>query len=184
MKVLALYNSNEGKSGMTVVTFLKNYPQMTRAIAINGTQVFKSEKQRQVFLGWIDTISNSGFRNFYRSMVFPVIFSEDYIRQNVLNIDTILDVTEKRIQLESALLMVNACVNFGYNENDFIDTKTPVLIMSSDEDCFISKKTIEMASKKWINSYYVNFENSGHFPQREITETYNKVVYEFLEKII
>jgi pimeloyl-ACP methyl ester carboxylesterase len=82
--------------------------------------------------------------------------------------------------------MVDALVAYsatGFTPEEIASIEVPALIMASGEDRFIPPQVIQTESQYWPNSTYHFFEKSGHFPQREMPETYNSVVLDFLQSL-
>jgi pimeloyl-ACP methyl ester carboxylesterase len=168
--------------GMTAVTCALRYPERVASVIINGTQLIASEKQKQVYRGWMNVMRTGGFRQFYRSMVIPAIFSEGFIFHNRYRLDDIAEAANARVEPDCAMLLVQACHDFGFCAEDIRAVDVPALIMSGDEDCFIAKSVIAEGARLWGNSVYVNFTDCGHFPQRESVEAYNAAVEAFLRR--
>lgn len=169
--------------GMVATTFANKYSTSVRGIIINGTLFVKSNKLRAIFESWIDIISKTDFKSFYKNMVFPVIFSEKFIEQNYSKIENIVNATHDRISSDCVIEMIRACIDYGFSENDFKNTNVNALIMSGSEDGFIPKDQIEKSVKYWNRAQYYNFHDCGHFPQKEKTIEYNDVVNQYLESI-
>ncbi len=59
----------------------------------------------------------------------------------------------------------------------------PALIMAGGEDMFLPPRVIQAESQYWPKATYHLFEGAGHFPQREIPDTYNAVVLNYLHTL-
>lgn len=166
--------------GMTASTFAHCYPDRVSAVCINGTQVVKSPRQAQIFIGWKAILQTADFASLYKS-ILPVIMSENWFAKNADNIEAMLTATEARIERQSALGLIQACIDFGFSQAEIAALKVPALLMASNEDRFASSRSIEAESKLWPGARYHQFSDCGHFPQREVPEIYNAVVLEYLQ---
>jgi 3-oxoadipate enol-lactonase len=168
--------------GMVATTVGKNYPDRVGVLAINGTQLLKSERSSAVFRGWREMLEKIGFEALYRYSIIPAIFSEKFILENKERLDGLVLGTLARISKESALGLIEAAVQFGMTKEEIEEIKVPALLMSSDEDLFSAPFTIEKVAEYWRGSEYFMFQGCAHFPQREIPAEYNTLVKEYLLK--
>lgn len=170
--------------GMTAVTCANNYPGRCAGLIINGTQVLRSSKQRQLFSGWRGMIEGAGFDAFYRSVLLPSLFSESFLQHNEARLTEITEGACSRMEIKSTLSMIDACSRFGLTEEDVKAMRIPALIMAGDEDSFVLQSTLERAARLWPGSEFHLFRHCGHFPQREAATDYNRIVQEFLPRCL
>jgi 3-oxoadipate enol-lactonase len=166
--------------GMVATTVAKNYPERVGVLAINGTQIIRSERSAAIFRGWKTIMETAGFEVLYRATIIPSIFSEKFIVDNRERMDGLVIGTLARINKESAVGLIDAAIDFGLTEEEVSEIKVPALLMSGDEDLFSAPFTIEKAVEKWKGSEYYMFRGCAHFPQREVIDEYNAVVKEYL----
>ncbi len=168
--------------GMTAVTFAVKHPGRAKVLCINGTQLLRSERQRQVYLGWKRILETGGFEPLYR-MIIPAIMSETWLKNNRDRFDSMLEATLARIEPAAALEMIEACVAYGFGREQIEALDLPALIMAGDDDMFMPARLIEAEGRLWKGSTFHLFEGCGHFPQREMPETYNAVVLKYLKSV-
>lgn len=168
--------------GMVATAFAKEYSEKLISIVINGTQIKKSHRQKTIYEGWKNILNTAGFEVLYRAMIIPSIMSERYILENIDRIDGIVEATNKRIKKESAVKMIEAARDYGYENDEIENINVPALIMAGEEDLFSPPYLIEEIQSRWKGSDYYLFKDTGHFPQRESTEEYNNVVRKHLAK--
>lgn len=171
--------------GMAAVTLAKRYPGSVRALCINATQLLGSERFRQMYLGWKRILETSDFETLY-TVIMPTIMSDHWLSRNRDRLPSLLQAIEERIEFSAAQRMVDALVAYatsGLTPAEIASIDIPALIMASAEDRFIPPKVIHAECQFWPNATYHLFENSGHFPQREVPETYNSVVFDFLQSL-
>jgi 3-oxoadipate enol-lactonase len=166
--------------GMVATTVALNYPERVGVLAINGTQIIKSERSAAVFKGWKAIMETAGFEILYRSTIIPSIFSEKFIVENKERMDGLVMGTLARISKDSAVGLIEAAIVFGLTEEEISKIKIPALLMSGDEDLFSAPFTIEKVAEQWKDSEYYMFRGCAHFPQREVIGEYNAVVKEYL----
>ena len=170
---------------MAAVTLALNYPGYASALCINATQLLKSERLSQTYIGWKQILETSGFDTLYR-VIMPTIMSESWLTHNRDRLPSLLETIKERIEYPAALKMVDACVAYsatGFEPNEIATVDIPALIMASGEDMFIPPRVIQAESQYWPNATYHLFEQAGHFPQREIPDTYNAVVLNYLQNL-
>jgi 3-oxoadipate enol-lactonase len=168
--------------GMTAVSMARCYPDRCAALIINGTSVLTSSKQRQLFEGWRAMIEGVGFREFYRTVLLPSLYSESFLTHNESRLGEIARGAWSRMEINSTLAMIDACSCFGLSEEELAALRVPALIMAGDEDGFVLQSTTERTARLWPDSEYHLFRNCGHFPQREATTEYNRVIRTYLER--
>ena len=171
--------------GMTAVTLAVNYPGYAGALCVNATQVFRSERISQMYIGWKRILETSDFETLYK-VIMPTIMSEPWLEQNRDRLSSLLEAIEKRIEHSAALKMVDALVAYsatGFEPEQIASINIPALLMASGEDMFIPPRVIQAESQHWPNATYHLFEKSGHFPQREIPDIYNTVVLNYLRNL-
>jgi pimeloyl-ACP methyl ester carboxylesterase len=171
--------------GMAAVTLAKNYPGCADALCINATQLLGSERLKQMYFGWKRILKTSDFETLY-TVIMPTIMSDNWLSQNRERLPALLAAIEERIEFSAAQKMVDALVAYsatGFTTEEIASIEVPALIMASGEDRFIPPQVIQTESQYWPNATYHLFENSGHFPQREMPETYNSVVLGFLQSL-
>jgi len=169
--------------GMAAVTLVKNYPGCAGALCVNATQLLGSERLKQMYFGWKRILETSDFETLY-TVIMPTIMSDHWLSQNRERLPTLLAAIEGRIEISAAQKMVDALVAYsatGFTPEEIASIEVPALIMASGEDRFIPPQVIQTESQYWPNAEYHLFENSGHFPQREMPEIYNSVVLGFLQ---
>ncbi len=169
--------------GMAAVTLAVNYPGYANALCINATQLLGSERLRQMYLGWKRILETSDFETLY-TVIMPTIMSDHWLNQNRERLPDLLAAIEDRIEFTAAQKMVDALVAYsatGFTPEKIASIDEPALIMASSEDRFIPPQVIQTESRYLPNAKYHLFEQSGHFPQREVPETYNSVVLDFLQ---
>lgn len=168
--------------GMAAVTLAMNHPGYAGALCINGTQLLRSERLKQTYIGWKRILESSDFETLYTA-IMPTVMSEKWLDQNQDRLPALLETIEQRIEPFAARKMVDALVNYaatGLDPAKVASTEIPALIMAGGEDMFIPPRVIRAESRHWPNATYHLFEESGHFPQREVPDTYNEVVLEYL----
>jgi len=169
--------------GMTAVSFAHLYPHRCIALIINGTQVLRSRKQQLRFQGWRTLIERSSFETFYQTELIPSLYSESFLAHNLARLEEITAGAHARMELQSTLAMIDACSRFGLEESALMLLKIPALIMAGDEDAFVLQSSVEHSASLWPNSRYHLFKRCGHFPQREATSEYNRVVRNYLDAL-
>jgi pimeloyl-ACP methyl ester carboxylesterase len=112
--------------------------------------------------------------------------SEHWLTHNRDRLPSLLESIKERIEFSAALKMVDALIAYsatGFEPEDIAAVGIPALIMAGGEDMFISPPVIQAESQFWPNATYHLFEQSGHFPQREIPDIYNAVVLNYLQNL-
>lgn len=170
--------------GMTAVSVAHRYPERCAGVIINGAQVLRSSKQRQLFCGWRAMIEEAGFRAFYRSVLIPSLYSDAYLQHNEARCAEITEGAWSRMELGSTLAMLDACSRFGLTEEAVTQLSTPALIIAGDEDAFVLQSSLERAAHLWPHSEFRLFRHCGHFPQREATGEYNRIIYDYLSRCL
>lgn len=171
--------------GMAAVTLALNHPGYVGALCINATQLLRSERLTQMYVGWKRILETSDFETLYR-VIMPTIMSEHWLTQNRDRLPSLLETIQGRIEYSAALKMVDACIAYsatGFELGEIASVDVPALIMAGGEDMFIPPRIIEAESQHWPNATYHLFEQSGHFPQREISDAYNTVVLNYLQSL-
>ncbi len=171
--------------GMAAVTLALNYPGYASALCINATQLLRSERMSQTYIGWKLILETSGFDTLYR-VIMPTIMSESWLTHNRARLPALLETIKDRIDYPSALKMVDACVDYsttGFKPEKIAAVDIPALIMAGSEDMFIPPRVIQAEGQYWPKAAYHLFEQAGHFPQREIPDTYNAVVLNYLQTL-
>jgi pimeloyl-ACP methyl ester carboxylesterase len=169
--------------GMAAVTLVRNYPGYAGVLCINATQLLKSERLSQIYIGWKRILETSDFETLY-SIIMPTIMSEQWLEENRDRLPALLETIKQRIEYPAALRMVDACIDYsstGFEPEEITDFDVPALIMAGGEDMFIPPRVIQAESRYWPRATYHLFEQSGHFPQREMPDAYNAVVFDFLQ---
>ncbi|WP_018607259.1 alpha/beta fold hydrolase [Uliginosibacterium gangwonense] len=166
--------------GMTAVRLAHRYPHRCTALVINGTQVLRSGKQSLRFQGWRTLIEQSSFETFYQTELIPSLYSESFLAHNSSRLEAITAGASARMELGSTLSMLDACSRFGLEETELKGIQIPALIMAGDEDAFVLQSAVEHSASLWPHSQYHLFKRCGHFPQREATAEYNRVVKNYL----
>ncbi len=168
--------------GMAAVTLAMNYPGYAGALCINATQLLRSERLTQTYIGWKRILETSDFETLYTA-ILPTVMSEHWLAQNRHRLPSLLETIEERIEPAAALKMVDALIAYsatGFEPAAIASADVPALIMAGGEDMFIPPRVIRAESSNWPNGTYHIFEKSGHFPQREMPENYNAVVLDYL----
>ena len=169
--------------GMAAVTLVKNHPGYVHALCVNATQLLRSERLTQAYLGWKKILETADFETLYRA-ILPTVMSEQWLAQNRDRISALLGTIQGRIEYSAALKMIDACVTYssiGLEPSVLEEFDVPALIMAGGEDLFIPPHVIKNESRYWPSSRYHLFEQSGQFPQREIPNIYNAVVFDYLK---
>ena len=138
-----------------------------------------------MYIGWDRILETSDFETLY-TVIMPTIMSDHWLSQNRERLPALLAAIEERIEYSAAQKMVDALVAYaatGFTPKEIASIEVPALIMASGEDRFIPPQVIQTESQYWPNATYHLFEQSGHFPQREMPETYNSVVLDFLQSL-
>jgi aminoacrylate hydrolase len=171
--------------GMAAVTLAMTYPGYAGALCINATQLLKSERLTQTYVGWKLILVTSDFETLYTA-ILPAVMSEHWLDQNRHRLSALLETIEERIEPTAALKMVEALIGYaatGFEPAKLATISVPALIMAGGEDMFIAPHVILEESQIWPNATYHLFEGSGHFPQREMPDAYNTVVLDYLRNI-
>ncbi len=171
--------------GMAAVTLAMTYPGYVGALCINATQLLRSERLTQTYIGWKRILETSDFETLYKA-ILPTVMSEHWLDQNRDRLPALLETIEERIEPAAALKMVDALVAYaakGFEPSNIASVDVPALIMAGGEDMFIPPRVIRAESQYWPNATYHLFEQSGHFPQREMPDTYNAVVLDYLQSL-
>ena len=171
--------------GMAAVTLAMTYPGYAGALCINATQLLKSERLTQTYIGWKRILETSDFETLYTA-ILPTVMSEHWLEQNRHRLRALLESIEKRIEPAAALKMVEALVGYaaaGFQPSKFASISVPALIMAGGEDMFIAPHVIFEESRLWPNGTYHLFKGSGHFPQREKPDEYNAAILRYLKNI-
>lgn len=169
--------------GMTAVTLTMNFPGYAGVLCINATQLCGSERLRQMYFGWKKILETSDFETLY-TVIMPTIMSDRWLSENRERLPALLEAIEDRIELSAAEKMIDALVAYsatGFKPQEIASIQVPALIMASGEDRFIPPQVIQTESGYWPNARYHLFKESGHFPQREVPDTYNSVVLDYLQ---
>lgn len=172
--------------GMAAVTLAINHPGYAGVLCLNATQLFGSVRLSQMYVGWKRILDTSDFETLY-TVIMPTIMSDAWLIDNQDRLPALLKSIEGRMDYPAAQKMVDALVAYsatGFDARQIASIDIPALLMASGEDRFIPPGVIEAESRYWPNATYHLFENSGHFPQREMPEVYNKVVLDYLDKAI
>ena len=171
--------------GMAAATLALNYPGYARALCINATQLLRSERITLTYMGWKRILETSDFETLYK-VIMPTVMSEHWLTHNRDRLPSLLESIKERIEFSAALKMVDALIAYsatGFEPEDIAAVGIPALIMAGGEDMFISPPVIQAESQFWPNATYHLFEQSGHFPQREIPDIYNAVVLNYLQNL-
>lgn len=171
--------------GMAAVTLAMTYPGYTGALCINATQLLRSQRLMQTYIGWKRILETSDFETLYTA-ILPSVMSEHWLDQNRDRLPALLEKIEERIEPRAALKMVEALIAYaatGFERAKIASVDVPALIMSGSEDMFIPPQLIWAESRYWPNAAYHLFEGSGHFPQREMSKVYNAVILDYLQSI-
>jgi aminoacrylate hydrolase len=171
--------------GMAAVTAAVKYPGYVGALCVNATQLLGSERLRQMYFGWKRILETSDFETLY-TVIMPTIMSDHWLSQNRERLPDFLATIEERIEFSAAQKMVEALIEYsatGFTPEEVASIKVPALILASGEDRFIPPPVIQSESQYLPNAKFHLFEHSGHFPQREMPETYNSVVLNFLQNL-
>ncbi len=167
--------------GMIATKLAIDYPDFVDRIIVNGIQILKSEKQKQVYLSWKEIIKNGGMNLFYKN-VLPILMSNNYFDHNYKKIDEIIKVKSKIISKQMALKLINPLLHYGYHSNQIKQNKIPALLISGNEDGFSSPYEGKKISHYWKNSTHKIFKNCGHFPQIDCFDKYIKTIKFFINK--
>ena len=138
-----------------------------------------------MYFGWKRILETSDFETLY-TVIMPTIMSDHWLSQNRERLPTLLAAIEGRIEFSAAQKMVDALIEYaatGFPPEDIASLAVPALILASGEDSFIPPQVIQNESQYLPNAKFYLFEHSGHFPQREVPETYNSVVLDFLQSL-
>ncbi len=171
--------------GMAAVTLALRYPGYAGALCINATQLLKSERLTQTYIGWKRILETSDFATLYTA-IMPTVMSEPWLAANRDRLGALLETILQRIEPQAALNMVDALIAYartGFEAQALGAADIPALIMAGGEDMFIPPRVIQAEGRLWPQASYHEFEQAGHFPQRETAEDYNAVVLEFLKAL-
>lgn len=171
--------------GMAAVTLAMSHPGYASALCINATQLMKSARLTQAYIGWKRILETSDFETLYMA-ILPAVMTDHWLDQNRDRLSTLVETIESRIEPAAALKMVDALIMYastGFDRTEIASVGIPALIMAGGDDLFIPPRFIESESQCWPNATYHLFESSGHFPQREVPETYNAVVLSYLQSL-
>jgi len=171
--------------GMAAVTLAVNYPGYANALCLNATQLLGSERLRQMYFGWKKILETADFETLY-TVIMPTIMSDHWLIHNRERLPDLLAAIEERIEYSAAQKMVDALVAYsttGLTPEELASISVPALLMASSEDRFIPPQVIQSESQYLPDAKYHLFEQSGHFPQREMSKTYNSVVLSFLQNV-
>ena len=114
---------------MTAVTLAVNYPGYAGALCVNATQVFRSERISQMYIGWKRILQTSDFETLYK-VIMPTIMSEPWLEQNRDRLSSLLEAIENRIEHSAALKMVDALVAYsatGFEPEQIASINIPAL---------------------------------------------------------
>ncbi len=171
--------------GMAAVTLAIKYPGYAGALCINATQLLRSERLSQTYIGWKRILETSNFGTLY-TVIMPTVMSEHWLEHNRERLPSLRETIKERIEYSAAMKMVDALIDYsttGFEPKKIASVDVPALIMAGGEDLFIPPRVIQAESQYWPNATYHLFEQSGHFPQREIPDTYNAVVLNYLQNL-
>lgn len=167
--------------GMVAATLSKNNPERLLSVVINAANILSDERARMMFDGWKRVLQKSGFATLYRAVILPAIMSGGFIARNLKKIDLISNGVLDKVTHEAALPMIDAAAAFGFSPAEVSQLRTPALLISGAEDLFSPPFWTKTVQKLWKGSRYVEFPGCGHFPQRECTGDYNRMVVAFLQ---
>lgn len=176
-----MYIAGVCHGAMAAITYAIHYPQDLQGLIINGIQALQSIRQQEVFAGWKRIVKSAGFEVLYRSVILPSIMSEDFFQKNIQKISEIVRATAARVDLKSAIGLIEAAIDYGYTGEEIEKIHIPALIMSGEEDLFSPPYSVKSLHNCWKGSQYYEFKNCGHFPQRERSDEYNEVVLRFIK---
>lgn len=137
-----------------------------------------------MYFGWKKILETSNFETLY-TVIMPTIMSDRWLGENRDRLPALLEAIEGRIEITAAERMIDALVAYSataFTPEDIASIEIPALIMASGEDRFIPPDIIQGECAYWPRAEYHLFRDSGHFPQREMPETYNAVVLNYLQK--
>lgn len=172
--------------GMAAVTLATLFPGYAGALCINATQLLRSDRLAQTYIGWKRILETSDFETLYTA-ILPSVMSEGWLAENRNRIPALFETIEKRTDPTAALGMVEALIDYaesGLEQAQLDAVRVPALIMSCDDDMFIPPRVIQSECRHWPGATYHMFEGSGHFPQREIPSVYNEVVSNYLDSVM
>jgi pimeloyl-ACP methyl ester carboxylesterase len=117
------------------------------------------------------------------SILVPTCFNGKYIETHD---DVIKEFTEEKMKNSEYVASRTAiyCADHYNVEDELARINVPTLILTGDEDTFISPKEAELMHKKIKKSELRIFSSKiGHMIQFEASEEYKKAVEEFLKKL-
>ncbi|HSE83751.1 MAG TPA: alpha/beta fold hydrolase [Thermodesulfobacteriota bacterium] len=165
--------------GMIAQHFTLRYPEKVGALVLADTCSYIDVLLNLIVQSWIKAAETGGSELRY-DVSLPVIFSEDFLRQNLSNIQLMKEFSINNNPPRAVINLANACLK--HNVNDRIsDIKAPTLILYGEEDILIPLKYSKLLHEKIKGSRLVILKNCGHVPPIEKPEEFNSTVINFLK---
>lgn len=165
--------------GMIAQHFTLMYPEKVGALVLADTCSHIDVLLNLLVQSWIKAAETGGSELRY-DVSLPVIFSEDFLKRNLDNIQLMREFSINNNPPRAVINLANACLK--HNVNDRIsEIKAPTLIMIGEEDILIPLKYSKLLHEMIEGSRLVIMKNCGHVPPIEKPEEFNSIVLTFLK---
>lgn len=157
--------------GVLALDIASKYPQKTEKLVLVGTPSGEKKETNNIIKllnSWIDNNGIPSLNEKQAKAITPNVTPEivKIINQNLK-------------QAERCFAKVNALLNnYNYNET-MAKVQNKTIIISGEEDGITKKEFAPILSKKLNNAPVYILEKSGHSPQFDNPECFNKIVLDF-----
>lgn len=167
--------------GMIAQHFALNFPDNLRSLVLVDTCCYVDRLLELMIDTWIKATEIGG-NEFRFDMSLPVIFSENFIKNNEENL---LRMKENNLAVNSPKAIVNLVkATAGHDLCDRVsEIKCPTLIIVGEEDILIPQKHSRILHEKIQGSKLITIKDCGHVPSIEKPGEFNEIVYGFLSAL-
>jgi len=167
--------------GMIALHLALKYPKLPDALVLVDT-CSHIERQLELMIdSWIKT-SHIGGNQLRYDVSLPLIFSDDFLQNNM---DLIETMRESSIKINSPKAVINLALATKEHDvrKELSNINVPTLIIVGDEDILIPIKYSMYLHDNIQNSDMVIIENCGHVPPIEQPQRFNEIVINFLGNV-
>ncbi|HSQ41108.1 MAG TPA: alpha/beta hydrolase [Fibrobacteraceae bacterium] len=165
--------------GMVGAVLARDFPQRLSSFTLQGARLVASEKMRLYEQLRRDVLVRDGVVAM-SWMQTCQIFGERFLRENAPWLRAMAEASIKRMNVESAIPMVDALMNFDLTPQELRSMSVPALFLAGEEDSYAAPWLVKRGANLWPGAQFSVLPECGHVVLRESLNLFLTLVRRFI----
>jgi len=165
--------------GMVGAVLARDYPARLASLSLLGSRLLRSEKMRLYETLRRDFIQREGVVAM-SMMQSWIIFGESFLQEHAPYLQAMANNSTQRISQESAVLMVDAIIDFEMSPAEISAMTVPAQFIVGEEDTYSPPWLVKRSAALWPNARFIEIPRCAHILPREAFAQLHNLLQTFI----